>query len=279
MRLEKINIEPIVRQALIEDIGPFGDRTSQAVLAPDSQACGRFVARADGILCGIEVARLSFHLINDALEWHSDKQDGDSIRAGEPFALVKGAALDILSAERVALNFLVHLCGIASATAKMVALADKTKICCTRKTSPNLRLLEKYAVMCGGGYNHRFGLSDGILIKDNHLALTPSISEAVRRARARAAHLTKIEVEADSLAMLEEIIASGADAVLLDNMSAATLSEAVALIGGRVITEASGNIALDNVAAVAASGVDIISSGWLTHSASGLDIGLDVEGL
>ena len=266
-----------MRHALLEDLGAYGDRTSQAVLSDSTETRGRLVARAAGVLCGVDVARLAFELINHNLRWQNTKNDGDRLAAGETFATIEGNAIDILSAERVAVNFLTRMCGIASTTAEMVERAGGVSIYCTRKTTPNLRLFEKYAVACGGGGNHRFGLSDGVLIKDNHLALAPSISEAVRRARAAVSPLTKIEVETDSIDALEEIIGAGADAVLLDNMSPQELTEAVRLIDGRIICEASGNIGLDNVAAFAASGVDIISSGALTHSVRGLDIGLDLD--
>ena len=200
-----------------------------------------------------------------------------ALQAGAVIAEIHGAARSILAAERVVLNFLTHLSGIASATAMMVKLAGpNTRLSCTRKTTPGLRSLEKQAVRLGGGYNHRFGLDDGVLIKDNHLMLSASLSEAVRRAKAEYGHMVKIEVEIDRLDMIDEALKAGADAVLLDNMSSEQLRAAVKQIDGRAITEASGRITPENVAAIAASGVDVISSGWLTHSAPGLDIGLDI---
>lgn len=276
---QKFQIEPIVRAALAEDLGPMGDITSNSVLDKKTQVEAKLVAREEGVMCGIDLAQLSFALLNEKLNWTTKKNDGEKIDAGETLAIINGSAVDILAAERTAVNFLTHLCGIATKTAKMVALAGNTKIYCTRKTTPNLRSLEKYAVQCGGGHNHRFGLSDGILIKDNHLALAPSIAHAIAAAKNAVNFLTKIEVEADNIEMVEEIIAGGADGVLLDNMSVELLSQAVELVNGRIITEASGRISLHNVAAVAKSGVDIISSGALTHSALGLDIGLDVEAI
>lgn len=277
MKLHRIQIEPIVRAALLEDLGGFGDRTSAAVVPENTQVRAAFVAREAGILCGLEVARICFDMLNPALRWSAQKNDSDKIATGEQLALVEGSATDILAAERVALNFLSHLCGIATLTGQMVGLAGSAKVYCTRKTTPNLRLLEKYAVHCGGGANHRFNLGDSILIKDNHIALAPSIADAVARARRSAGPLATIEVEADTLAQVEEVIASGADAVLLDNMSPDELRQAVKLVGGRLVTDASGRITLDNIKAVAASGVDIISSGSLTHSAKILDIGLDFK--
>jgi len=271
----RLHIKKIVREALLEDLGQSGDRTSQAVLSPSAQTQAHLRTRENGTLCGLDIARMSFHLMDENLVWHTKHQDGDSLQAGDTIASIKGAAQSILASERVALNFLTHLCGIATATAHMVALAGTTPICCTRKTTPNLRILEKYAVQCGGGYNHRFGLYDAILIKDNHLALCP-LKEAIARARRACGHMVKIEVEADRLDMIEEIIAAGADAVLLDNMSPAELREAVHIIDGRIIAEASGRITPDNVADYAKIGIDVISSGWLTHSASNLDIGLDI---
>ena len=224
--------------------------------------------------------RLSFELIDPTIELHVAKPDGAKIGPGETIATVHGPARGILTAERTALNFLCHLSGIATATAAAVAAVagSKAQIVCTRKTTPGLRAVEKYAVRMGGGTNHRFGLDDAVLIKDNHVAIAGGVTEALRRARENVGHMVKIEVEVDSLAQLAEALASKADAVLLDNMSPALLAQAVAMVDGRAITEASGGVTLEKVAAIAASGVDLISIGWLTHSAAALDIGLDFRG-
>ena len=270
-------IENIARAALAEDLGRRGDITSAAVIAPDLKARAALVARDEGRLAGLEIAKMVFELVDSKVDFIAQQKDGAALQAGAVIAEVHGAARSILAAERVALNFLTHLSGIASATAMMVKLAGpNTRLSCTRKTTPGLRSLEKQAVRLGGGYNHRFGLDDGVLIKDNHLMLSASLSEAVRRAKAEYGHMVKIEVEIDRLDMIDEALKAGADAVLLDNMSSEQLRAAVKQIDGRAITEASGRITPENVAAIAASGVDVISSGWLTHSAPGLDIGLDI---
>ena len=270
-------IENIARTALAEDLGRRGDITSAAVIAPDLKAKAALVARDAGRLAGLEIAKMIFELVDSKVDFIAQQKDGAALQAGAVIAEVHGAARSILAAERVALNFLTHLSGIASATAMMVKLAGpNTHLSCTRKTTPGLRILEKQAVRLGGGYNHRFGLDDGVLIKDNHLMLSASLSEAVRRAKAEYGHMVKIEVEIDRLDMIDEALKAGADAVLLDNMSSEQLRAAVKQIDGRAITEASGRITPENVAAIAASGVDVISSGWLTHSAPGLDIGLDI---
>ena len=270
-------IENIARTALAEDLGRRGDITSAAVIAPDLKAKAALVARDEGRLAGLEIAKMVFELVDSKIDFIAQQKDGAALQAGAVIAEVHGAARSILAAERVALNFLTHLSGIASATAMMVKLAGpNTHLSCTRKTTPGLRILEKQAVRLGGGYNHRFGLDDGVLIKDNHLMLSASLSEAVRRAKAEYGHMVKIEVEIDQLDMIDEALKAGADAVLLDNMSSEQLRAAVKQIDGRAITEASGRITPENVAAIAASGVDVISSGWLTHSAPGLDIGLDI---
>ena len=270
-------IENIARAALAEDLGRRGDITSAVVIAPDLKARAALVARDAGRLAGLEIAKMVFELVDSKIDFIAQQKDGDALQAGAVIAEIHGAARSILAAERVGLNFLTHLSGIASATAMMVKLAGpNTRLSCTRKTTPGLRILEKQAVRLGGGYNHRFGLDDGVLIKDNHLMLSASISEAIRRAKAEYGHMIKIEVEIDQLDMIDEVLKAGADAVLLDNMSSEQLRAAVKQIDGRAITEASGRITPENVAAIAASGVDVISSGWLTHSAPGLDIGLDI---
>ncbi|MGH6817313.1 MAG: carboxylating nicotinate-nucleotide diphosphorylase [Methylovirgula sp.] len=273
-------IEPLARAALLEDLGQAGDITTNAVVPPEARAEAAFVARKPGIVAGLDLAVLSFELLDPAIEVGVEKPDGGKIASGETIAVVRGRARGILTAERTALNFLCHLSGVATATAAVVAAVkgSKAQIVCTRKTIPGLRALEKYAVRVGGGANHRFGLDDAVLIKDNHIAIAGGVTEALRRARQNVGHMVKIEVEVDSLAQLREALAFGVDAVLLDNMDPKTLTEAVALVGGRAITEASGGVSLDNVATIAACGVDLISLGRLTHSAAALDIGLDFRG-
>ncbi|HLH12938.1 MAG TPA: carboxylating nicotinate-nucleotide diphosphorylase [Methylovirgula sp.] len=275
--LPRIMIEPLVRAALLEDLGLAGDLTSNAVVPPQALAQAAFVARQAGVVAGLDLAKLSFELIDSAIEMRVEKPDGAPVAAGEAIARVEGPARGILTAERTALNFICHLSGIATATSKAVAgvRGQKAQIVCTRKTTPGLRIIEKYAVRMGGGANHRFGLDDAVLIKDNHIAIAGGIGEALRRASKNVGHMVKIEIEVDSLDQLAEALASGADAVLLDNMPPPVLAEAVAMVAGRAITEASGGVTLQNVAEIAAAGVDLISIGWLTHSAAALDIGLD----
>ena len=266
-----------MRAALAEDLGLAGDLTTHAIVPPQAQAQARFVARKAGVVAGLDLAKLTFELVDPSLAFAVEKPDGAKVAAGETIAAVGGAAAGILIGERVALNFLGRLSGIASATAHFVAAVAGTKaeIVCTRKTTPGLRAIEKYAVRAGGGHNHRFGLYDAVLIKDNHIAIAGGILEALRRAKESVGHLVKIEVEVDTLDQLHAALGEGPDAVLLDNMSPAQLAEAVKIVAGRAITEASGGVSLENAAAVAASGVDLISIGWLTHSAPVLDIGLD----
>ncbi len=275
--LPQVMIEPLVRATLLEDLGRAGDLTTDAIVPAGLKVKCVFAARQPGVVAGLDLARLAFALIDPAIQLTAEKGDGAAVVKGDIIARVEGPARGILTAERTALNFLSHLSGIATATASIVAAIKGTKaqIVCTRKTTPGLRAIEKYAVRAGGGGNHRFGLDDAVLIKDNHVAIAGSISEALRRARTRAGHLVKIEIEVDTLAQLAEALDQKADAVLLDNMSPAQLTEAVKMVAGRAITEASGGITLTNAAAIAASGVDLMSAGWLTHSAAVLDIGLD----
>lgn len=270
---------PLVREALAEDMGRLGDITSQALIPPDLLWKGRLVARQDGVLAGLDLARLTFALLDPQTRFEPLTRDGCEIRAGEPLARVAGTARTLLAGERTALNFLSHLSGIATATRRMVEAAKphKAKICCTRKTLPGLRLIEKYAVRAGGGLNHRFGLDDAMLIKDNHIDALGDIREAVLKARAAAGHMVKIEVEVDTLDQLEKILDLPVDAVLLDNMPPEDMARAVARVAGRFLTEASGGVRLETVQAIAASGVDVISSGSLTNSAPALDIALDAS--
>jgi len=277
--LPSIMVEHIVRSALLEDLGRNGDITSAAVVPSSTRFAGAIVSRQSGVVSGIEAAAIAFRLLDPDVELTNVKPEGSSVEPGDVVLQVRGMARAILSAERVALNFASHLSGVATATARLVAAAKPhgpAKIVCTRKTTPGLRALEKQAVRAGGGSNHRFGLDDAILIKDNHIALAGSIRAAVAQARDYAGHLVKIEVEADTLVQVEEALAAGADAILLDNMSLEELRAAVAMVAGRAVTEASGRIDLTTVAGVAATGVDLISVGWITHSAPILDLGLDV---
>lgn len=277
--LPRLVIEPTVRNALAEDFGAVGDLTTDAIIPVDAQAKMRIVARIGGRVCGVEAARLAFSLVDSALEFSVKVVDGADVAAAETIATIEGSARAILSAERTALNFMGHLSGIATVTRDLVNLLEglPTRLCCTRKTTPGLRALEKYAVRAGGGANHRFGLGDGILIKDNHIAVAGSITAAVASAKARSGHMVKIEVEVDDLIQLDEALKVGVDAVLLDNMDVATLSTAVKRIGGRAVAEASGGITPENFRGVAETGVDLISMGWITHSAPSLDLGLDAD--
>jgi len=275
--LPRVTLEPLVRTALIEDLGLAGDLTTNAIVPAEAETRALFVARKAGVVAGLDLAKLTFELIDPTLTFSIEKPDGAKVTAGETIAEVSGKAASILVGERVALNFLCHLSGIASATAHFVAAVAGTKaqIVCTRKTTPGLRAIEKYAVRAGGGHNHRFGLDDAVLIKDNHIAIAGGVVEALRRARQNVGHLVKIEIEVDTLDQLRAALDERPDVVLLDNMNPAQLAQAVKIVGGRAITEASGGVSLENVAAIAASGVDLISIGSLTHSAPVLDIGLD----
>ncbi|SMC65507.1 nicotinate-nucleotide pyrophosphorylase [carboxylating] [Fulvimarina manganoxydans] len=276
--LPRLLIEPIVRAALEEDLGRRGDVTSEAVIPVEALMRGQIAARQAGRLAGIEVARLAFELVDPEIRTEIVKADGAAFAPGDAVLRIEGPARSILTAERVALNMACHLSGVASATAELVAIAKASghaDIVCTRKTTPGLRGLEKHAVRCGGGGNHRFGLDDAILIKDNHIAVAGSITAALERAKSFAGHMLKIEIEVDTLAQLEEALVIGVDAVLLDNMGPDLLHEAVAMVGGRATTEASGRISKETVGPIAASGVDLISVGWITHSAPIVDLGLD----
>ena len=273
----QILIEPIVREALLEDLGRAGDLTTDAIVPRDLKTKTVMAAREPGVLAGLDLAALAFRLIDPAIRFQPSIEDGVAVKPGVPVAIVEGPARGVLTAERVALNFVSRMSGVASATAKLSAAVSHTKarIVCTRKTTPLLRTIEKYAVRAGGGSDHRFGLDDAVLIKDNHVAVAGSVAEAIRRARAYVGHLVKIEVEVDTLAQLEEALGVGVDAVLLDNMSLDDLKRGIAMIGGRAISEASGRVTPETARGIAETGVDLISVGWLTHSAPILDIGLD----
>lgn len=279
MNLPQIVIEDVVRRALLEDLGHGHDSTTQALIPANQN--GRLVmkAREAGILAGADIAVAAFKLVDENLNIIKHLEDGLALEEGNEIISVEGTAQSILTAERVALNFMTHLSGIASETARYVKETENTKadITCTRKTLPGLRAVQKYAVRCGGGKNHRFGLDDGILIKDNHIALAGGVTQAIERARKNAGHMTKIEIEVDHFDQLHEALEQNIDAVLLDNMGHNKLHEAVGIIDGRAIAEASGGINLDTVRSIAESGVDIISVGALTHSVTALDIGLDIK--
>lgn len=280
MPLPTIMLEPLVRAALLEDLGRAGDITTDAIVPRGQRAETALVARQAGVVAGLQLAELAFRLLDPAIEMHIERPDGSRLVPGDCIAIVRGPARGLLGAERVALNFLCHLSGIASATASIVESVrpHKAEITCTRKTTPGLRAVQKYALRIGGGSNHRFGLDDAVLIKDNHVAIAGSVGHALNRARAAVGHLVKIELEVDTLAQLEEALAVGVDAVLLDNMGPDMLREAVAMVRGQAITEASGRVTPATAPAIAATGVDLISIGWLTHSVTVLDIGLDYRG-
>ncbi|MBU8876295.1 carboxylating nicotinate-nucleotide diphosphorylase [Reyranella sp. MMS21-HV4-11] len=275
--LPDLLIEPVVRAALLEDLGRAGDLTTDAIVPATAKAKTALVARQHGVVAGLAAAATAFRLVDPSIEMTIERPDGTRLVPGDRIATITGPARGMLTAERVALNFLGHLSGVASGAATLVEAVrgHKARICCTRKTMPGLRALQKYAVRVGGGMNHRFGLDDGVLIKDNHVAVAGGIRPAILAARRGVGHLVKIEVEVDTLDQLEEALATGTDAVLLDNMTPDQLASAVRMIDGRAIAEASGRITPQTAPAIAASGVDLISAGWLTHSASVLDIGLD----
>lgn len=275
--LPRVMLEPMVRAALLEDLGRAGDITTDAIVPAGHRMATALVARQHGVISGLDLATLAFSLIEPGIEVLPERPDGSAVKPGDVVAAIRGPARGVLTAERTALNFLCHLSGIATATASVVSAVRgyKAQIVCTRKTLPGLRAVQKHAVRAGGGSNHRFGLDDAMLIKDNHVALAGGVRAAVERARAAAGHLVKIELEVDTLEQLEEALGLGVDAVLLDNMGPDMLRRGVAMAAGRVVTEASGRVTPETAPDIAASGVDLISIGWLTHSAPVLDIGLD----
>ena len=278
--LSPLAVEAAVTRALEEDLGRAGDVTSIATIPEDMQARALVVARDGGVIAGLPLVAATFQKLAPEIAMSASHRDGAIVAPKTTLMRLSGPARAVLAGERTALNLLGRLSGVASATHEFVRRAAGTslRICCTRKTTPGLRALEKYAVRCGGGFNHRFGLDDAMLIKDNHIAVAGGIRAVLERARKAAGHLVKIEIEVDTLDQLAEVLATGlADAVLLDNMDAATLARAVAMVGGRLPLEASGGITLDTIAAIAATGVDYASSGWITHSAPNLDVALDIE--
>lgn len=272
-------VADLVNRTLAEDLGRAGDLTSNATIPEGHQSVGHVVGRTPGRVAGLVQATMAFTLVDESVDIELCVHDGSDIVGGERLATVTGATRSLLAAERTCLNLLGHLSGVATATAEMVRLVAGTnaQIVDTRKTLPGLRALQKYAVRCGGGANHRFGLDDAVLIKDNHIAAVGSVSAAIKAARSAVGHMVKIEVEIDALDQLDEALAAGVDAVLLDNMSSEQLVEAVRRVAGRCVTEASGAVTPATVREIAETGVDLISMGWLTHSAPQLDIGFDLE--
>ncbi|CAO3362313.1 carboxylating nicotinate-nucleotide diphosphorylase [Azospirillum palustre] len=276
--LHPLTVEPIVRAALAEDLGRAGDITTDSIIPADAVATARIAARRDGRVAGLEAALIAFRLLDPGISVTVERVDGDDVAPGGTIATLTGKARALLTAERTALNLMGRLSGIATATRALVREVEGTKarIVCTRKTTPCLRVLEKHAVKLGGGFNHRFGLDDAVLIKDNHIAVAGGVRPAVERVRAAIGHMVKVEVEVDTLDQLDELLGLPVDVVLLDNMDPDTLRRAVRMVDGRLLTEASGNVTLATVRAIAETGVDMISCGWLTHSAPNLDLGLDM---
>jgi len=279
LKPNRLVVEPVVRAALLEDLAHGADLTTDAIVPADLETTASIVSRQPGIIAGLDAATSAFTLLDPAVTIETLIDDGRPVSEGAAVAVVRGRARALLTGERTMLNILCRLSGIATATRSLVDAVAGTRahIIDTRKTTPGLRALEKYAVRCGGGSNHRFGLDDAVLIKDNHLALAGSIHRAVQAVRAHAGHMIKIEIEVDTLEQLREALSEPIDAVLLDNMSPEQLAEAVRIVDGRVLTEASGGIRPETIAAVAKSGVDLISLGWLTQGAPALDLGLDID--
>jgi len=277
--LTKFSLEKVIQDALYEDLGQNGDITSNSIIDIESEDSFYMTAREEGTVSGIFLACLTFELVDKNLEFTPNIKDGDKVKKGDVIAKIKGKTRSILSGERTALNFLSHLSGIATSTNQMVELISKTKakIVSTRKTTPNLRVLEKNAVKDGGGVNHRFGLYDGILIKDNHIAASGSIKETILKAKKNSGHMVKVEIEVDNILQFKEAVITNVDAILLDNFSLNDLKDAVSLNKNNIILEASGKINEKNIFEIAKTGIDLISSGWITHSSPALDIGLDFE--
>lgn len=279
LKPSRLVVEPLIRTALLEDLAHGADLTTDSIVPEDLRTTAQVVARESGTIAGVDAALLAFELLDPgATSFDIRIADGERVKGGDAVVTITGRARTLLTGERTMLNLLSRLCGTATATRGLVDAVAGTRahVVDTRKTTPGLRVLEKYAVRCGGGSNHRFGLDDAILIKDNHLALAGSIAGAVARAREHAGHMVKIEIEVDTLDQLREALEQNIDAVLLDNMPPATLAEAVRLVDGRILTEASGGIRPETIRAVAEAGVDLISVGWLTHGAPALDLGLDI---
>jgi nicotinate-nucleotide pyrophosphorylase (carboxylating) len=278
--LSPLAIDEAVHRALDEDLGRAGDITSMATIPEATGAHAIMVARQAGVIAGLPLAVATFRKLSPDIKITAHVRDGANLAKGAPLLTIDGPARAVLTSERTALNFVGRLSGIATLTADYVrhTAGTKMRICCTRKTTPGLRALEKYAVRCGGGFNHRFGLDDAILIKDNHIAVAGGVTPVLQRARKHVGHLVKVEIEVDTLTQLREVLDTGlADVVLLDNMDIATLTEAVKLAQGRAVLEASGGLTFDTIAAIAATGVDYASSGALTHSAPNFDVAIDIE--
>jgi nicotinate-nucleotide pyrophosphorylase (carboxylating) len=277
--LYAIIYEQTVKQALSEDLGRAGDLTTDAIVSPEDMAIGQIIAKTPGRIAGIDIALHAFHCLDSNINGEISHHDGSNVLAGDIIATIKGSARAILAGERTALNFLMRLSGIATVTKKVVesVAAYPANIVCTRKTTPGLRALEKYAVRAGGGANHRFGLDDAVLIKDNHIAIAGGVSEAIRRVRNHVGHMVKIEVEVDTLEQLQCALKEQIDAVLLDNMSIPMLADAIRMTQKKVITEASGGVTPETARKIAATGVDLISIGWITHSAPSLNVSLDIS--
>jgi nicotinate-nucleotide pyrophosphorylase (carboxylating) len=278
--LSPLAIEEAVQRALDEDLGRAGDITSIATIPEATRAHAVMIARQAGVIAGLPLAVATFYKLSPDININADFRDGASVAKGAQVLTISGSARAVLAGERTALNFVGRLSGIATLTSDYVRYTAGTKlrICCTRKTTPGLRALEKYAVRCGGGFSHRFGLDDAILIKDNHIAVAGGITAVLQRARAHVGHLVKVEIEVDTLAQLREVLDTGlADVVLLDNMDIGTLTEAVKIANGRVVLEASGGVTQDSIAKIAGTGVDYVSAGALTHSAPNFDVALDID--
>jgi nicotinate-nucleotide pyrophosphorylase (carboxylating) len=278
--LSPLAIEEAVNRTLAEDLGRAGDITSVATVPADLSGRAVVAARTAGVIAGLPLLEAAFRRLDSGVKFNAHVRDGDAVAAGTALMTVEGNARALLGAERTGLNFVTHLSGIATGTAAFVRLiaGTKARVCCTRKTTPGLRALQKYAVRCGGGFNHHFGLDDAVLIKDNHIAVAGGIAPVLKRARAAVGHMVRIEIEVDTLDQLREVLAAGgADVVLLDNMDVATLVRSVVLVGGGLVTEASGNITQASAMAIAGTGVDYLSSGAITHSSVNLDVGLDIE--
>lgn len=272
-------IEPLVRMALAEDLGRAGDITSDSTVPESARACVVIAAREEGRIAGVDIAEAAFRMVDPSLKITRLLREGADVKKGDEVMKVEGRARSILTAERVALNFMGHMSGVATLTLKMVRAVGnhKAKIAATRKTLPGLRAVQKYAVMIGGGIPHRYGLDDAVLIKDNHIAMSGGVRNAIRNAKAHIGHTVKIEVEVDTLAQLAEVLEEGVDIVMLDNMTNAQMKEAVAMVAGRAVVEASGGVTLARIPEIAACGVDLISSGAVTHSAPNFDVGLDYK--
>ncbi|CAN5887966.1 carboxylating nicotinate-nucleotide diphosphorylase [soil metagenome] len=277
MALHRTMFEDVIRRALDEDLGEAGDLTTEACIPADGRSRAELVARAAGVVAGVAVGEAVFRTVDETVRFEPKVSDGDAVEEGTVVAVVEGSSRSILMAERTALNLVGRMSGVATATAELVAAVAGTAavITDTRKTMPGLRALDKYAVRAGGGHNHRHGLHDAVMVKDNHIAAAGGITSAVSAVRARVGHTVKVEVEVETLGQLGELLEVGADIVLLDNMDLGVLAEAVKMVGGSMVCEASGGITLETVRAVAETGVDVISVGWITHSATQLDVALD----